>query len=162
VAATGIPERVRAQLLAAGIKAEVCDGVHVEPTDESFRQVVEFARGSEWDGFVAIGGGSSITAKAVDLMTTYPADVMRAAGLLGADPAGAGAAGRRELLPATLVDLMRDVGIPSGLAALGYGEEDVPGLVEGALRQQRLLAVAPRPGSGDDIAEILRASMANW
>jgi alcohol dehydrogenase class IV len=57
---------------------------------------------------------------------------------------------------------MRDIGIPSGLAALGYGEEDVPALVEGTLRQQRLLAVAPRPVTGDDVAGILRASMENW
>jgi hypothetical protein len=34
--------------------------------------------------------------------------------------------------------------------------------VEGTLRQQRLLVMAPRPVSGDDIAEILRASMENW
>ena len=52
--------------------------------------------------------------------------------------------------------------IPSGLTALGYGEEDVPALVEGTLRQQRLLVMAPRPVNGDDIAGILRASMENW
>ena len=380
VAATGIPERVCRGLIESGLKAEIYDGVHVEPTDESFRQAIEFAQGSEWDGFVAIGGGSSIdTAKAINLMTTYPTDLMdyvnkpigggkappgplkplvavpttagtgaestpvcvldilamkvksgishwrlrptlavvdplttltmsppvtaacgmdvvchalesytarpfsayprkrpeervaycganpisdlwaeralqlvstsfrtavlagheleartdmvlaatfagmgfgnagvhiphacgypiagmvrhyrpagwpdhplvphgqsvsvaapaafrftypadparhlRAAELLGADPSGAGAAGQGGLLPATLVALMRDIGIPSGLMALGYGEEDVPALVEGTLRQQRLLVMAPRPVSGDDIAEILRASMENW
>ena len=44
---------------------------------------------------------------------------------------------------------MRDVGAPSGVAELGYGEDDVPALVEGALKQQRLLVVAPRePGAG--------------
>ena len=30
---------------------------------------------------------------------------------------------------------MRDTGILNGLSALGYGEADVPGLVEGALKQ---------------------------
>jgi hydroxyacid-oxoacid transhydrogenase len=54
---------------------------------------------------------------------------------------------------------MRDVGAPSGLAALGYGEDDVPALVEGALKQERLLAVAPRAPSPDDLAAILRASL---
>ena len=54
---------------------------------------------------------------------------------------------------------MRDVGAPSGLAALGYGEDDVPALVEGALRQQRLLAVAPRAPRAEDLAAILRASI---
>ena len=36
---------------------------------------------------------------------------------------------------------------PRGLAAYGYGEEDVDAIVEGALRQQRLLAVSPRPAT---------------
>ena len=57
---------------------------------------------------------------------------------------------------------MRDVGAPDGIAALGYGEEDIPALVEGALRQQRLLVIAPRDVGGDDLAGILRASLRNW
>ena len=39
-----------------------------------------------------------------------------------------------------------------GLRALGYGK-DVP-VVEGALRQERLLAVAPREPDADDLAAI--------
>jgi len=54
---------------------------------------------------------------------------------------------------------MRDVGMPGGLAAVGYSESDVPDLVEGALQQQRLLAVAPRDVTGDDLASIFLASM---
>jgi hydroxyacid-oxoacid transhydrogenase len=65
-------------------------------------------------------------------------------------------------LPDALIALMRDVGAPSGLAALGYGEDDIPALVEGALRQQRLLVLAPREPDADDLAQILRDSMANW
>ncbi len=62
-------------------------------------------------------------------------------------------------LPEALRALMRDVGAPDGLRALGYGEDDVPALVEGALRQQRLLAVAPREPDADDLAAILTASL---
>jgi alcohol dehydrogenase class IV len=51
------------------------------------------------------------------------------------------------------------VGAPSGIAELGYGEEDLPALVEGARRQQRLLAVAPREPSDADLEAILRASL---
>jgi alcohol dehydrogenase class IV len=65
-------------------------------------------------------------------------------------------------LPDALRDLMRDVGAVRGLADLGYGDEDVPALVRGALKQQRLLAVAPREAGPEDLARILRASMANW
>jgi hydroxyacid-oxoacid transhydrogenase len=57
---------------------------------------------------------------------------------------------------------MRDVGAPSGIAELGYGEDDVPALVEGALKQQRLLAVAPKDPSERDLTHILNASMRNW
>jgi hydroxyacid-oxoacid transhydrogenase len=67
-----------------------------------------------------------------------------------------------DTLPDLLRDLMRDVGAPRGLAELGYGEQDVPALVEGALRQQRLLAVAPREVGERDLAAILRASVVNW
>ena len=58
---------------------------------------------------------------------------------------------------------MRDIGIPNGLGAVGYGEADVDDLVEGTLKQQRLLATAPRevdrggPGRG-----ILRRSLELW
>ena len=61
----------------AGLKPTIFTGVHVEPTDQSMREAVDFARDTEWDGFVAIGGGSSIdTAKAINLLTTNPGDLM--------------------------------------------------------------------------------------
>ena len=47
-------------------------------------------------------------------------------------------------LPQVLTELMRDVGAPSGVRELGYGEDDISALVEGAIKQQRLLVVAPR------------------
>jgi hydroxyacid-oxoacid transhydrogenase len=74
IAATGAPQRVAAAAKSAGLTVEIYDQVHVEPTDVSIRGAVDFAKQSEWDGFIAVGGGSSIdTAKAVNLMTTYPA-----------------------------------------------------------------------------------------
>jgi alcohol dehydrogenase class IV len=57
---------------------------------------------------------------------------------------------------------MRDVGAPSGIAELGYDEDDVPALVAGALKQQRLLVIAPREASERDLAHILNASMRLW
>jgi hydroxyacid-oxoacid transhydrogenase len=67
-----------------------------------------------------------------------------------------------DTLPDVLRALMRDVGAPSGIAELGYGEDDVPALVEGALKQQRLLVVSPREVGADDLGHILNASMKNW
>jgi hydroxyacid-oxoacid transhydrogenase len=78
VAATGAPQRIAEQFAAYGIEARVYDGVHVEPSDESMRAAIEHARASgPWDAFVAVGGGSSIdTAKAVNLLTTNPGELM--------------------------------------------------------------------------------------
>ncbi|ROR89599.1 hydroxyacid-oxoacid transhydrogenase [Nocardioides aurantiacus] len=67
-----------------------------------------------------------------------------------------------EALPSVLADLMRDITIPNGLAAVGYGEGDVDALVEGTLKQQRLLATSPREVTEDDAADILRGSLENW
>ena len=78
VAATGSPQRVADQMTGLGIEAVVFDGSHVEPTDESLKYAVDWARDNgPWDAFVAVGGGSSIdTAKAIDLMTTNPGELM--------------------------------------------------------------------------------------
>jgi alcohol dehydrogenase class IV len=67
-----------------------------------------------------------------------------------------------DALSATIVELSRDVGIPNGLAAFGYDESDLDGLVAGAMKQQRILAIAPRPVGEDDLAGIFRRSMQNW
>ena len=78
VAATGAPQRVAEQMAEFGIDARVFDGAHVEPTDESLQQAIDVARAEgPWDAFVAVGGGSSIdTAKAINLLTTNPGELM--------------------------------------------------------------------------------------
>jgi hydroxyacid-oxoacid transhydrogenase len=49
------------------------DRVRVEPTDASFREAIAVAAQGRFDGFVAVGGGSTIdTAKAANLYSTYP------------------------------------------------------------------------------------------
>ncbi len=84
----------------------------------------------------------------------------RAAQLLspGAEPTGDPA----ELLPSVLIALMRDIDIPDGIGAVGYDEGDIPDLVEGTMKQQRLLATAPKPVTEDDIAGIYRRSLSLW
>lgn len=59
------------------IEFALFDRVHVEPTDASFREAIEFARAEPFDAFVAVGGGSTIdTAKAANLYSCYPADLL--------------------------------------------------------------------------------------
>jgi len=72
--ATLLPVRtVLESLDEAGVDATLYDRVRVEPTDASFKDAIGFAASGEYDGFVAVGGGSTIdTAKAVNLYTTHP------------------------------------------------------------------------------------------
>jgi len=93
---------------------------------------------------------------------TAPDRHLRAAALMGAPVDGLGERERREALPAALIALMRDTGIPNGLTAVGYGEHDIAALVEGTLKQPRLLAGAPRPVGAADLEWILRDSMQYW
>ena len=73
----GLAERVRALIQEAGIAVDIFDDVHIEPTDRSFEQIASFVRGRDYDGFVAVGGGSVIdSTKAANLFTTYPAPVL--------------------------------------------------------------------------------------
>ncbi len=65
-------------------------------------------------------------------------------------------------LPEIIIQLMKDVGAPSGVRELGYGEEEIDDLVDGAMKQQRLLVGAPKEVSEEDLANILRESMENW
>ena len=67
-----------------------------------------------------------------------------------------------EQLPSALIDLMRDVGIPNGIGAVGYTEDDISDLVPGTMKQQRLLATCPRTPSEEDIADIFAKSIQNW
>lgn len=64
-------------LRTAGTDAVLYDRARVEPTDVSFKDAIEFASDGGFDGFVAVGGGSSMdTAKAANLYSTYPADFL--------------------------------------------------------------------------------------
>ncbi len=111
--------------------------------------------------FVPHGISVIVTAPAV-FRRTFDADPGRhlqvASLLLGEDASD----GDAETLPSALIALMRDIDVPSGVAAFGYGEEDVDALVEGAMKQQRLLVLAPVEVGPRDLAAILRESMANW
>ncbi len=91
-----------------------------------------------------------------------PAAHLRAADALGADTRGASPEDGGELLATRLIAMMRATGLPNGLSALGYGEADIPGLVTGASAQQRLLTIAPRPVSDEDLRGLYAAAMRYW
>jgi hydroxyacid-oxoacid transhydrogenase len=64
-------------LRSAGLEAVLFDQVRIEPTDASFKEAIQFAVDGQFEGYVAVGGGSSMdTAKAANLYATYPADFL--------------------------------------------------------------------------------------
>src|SRR5215468_190332 len=64
-------------LRGQGIDPVLYDQARVEPTDQSFKAAIAFAVAGNFDGYVAVGGGSVMdTAKAANLYATYPADFL--------------------------------------------------------------------------------------
>ncbi|HEX3588374.1 MAG TPA: hydroxyacid-oxoacid transhydrogenase [Pseudonocardiaceae bacterium] len=108
------------------------------------------------------GQAVSLTAPAAFRFTfaSAPERHLRAANLLG--PGVPEQADPKEQLPAVLIALMRDVGIPNGISGVGYGADDVADLVPGTMKQQRLLATCPRPAGEEEVAAVLRESLVNW
>jgi alcohol dehydrogenase class IV len=85
---------------------------------------------------------------------------VRAAELL--DPSAERPADLADFLPSVLVRLMRDIGIPAGIGAVGFDKADIASLVEGTMKQQRLLATAPKPVGADDVTGIFERSISLW
>lgn len=87
---------------------------------------------------------------------------LRMAEALGADVRDADPADAGELLAERVIGLMRATGMPNGLSAVGYGEDDVDALVAGTLPQHRVTKISPRPVNGEALSELFRASMVLW
>ena len=67
-----------------------------------------------------------------------------------------------ESLPYELIKLMKEVGAPSGIKELGYAKKDIPEIIIGAMKQQRLLSIAPKDVREKDLNQILIQSIENW
>lgn len=96
---------------------------------------------------------------------TAPANPQRhlyAANLMGVDTSHAGPEDAGELLASAILDLMRRTGMPNGLAAVGYGPEDVPNLVAGTLPQHRVTKLSPRPFTESELEQLFLDSMTCW
>ena len=105
------------------------------------------------------GMAVSLTAPAAFELTyaSAPDRHDRLAGLLsgGRDAGG----DRRTLLSRLVRELMTDLGLPTHLGDVGYDAGDIDTLVEGSLRQQRLLATAPLDVGADELRGVFRASL---
>jgi hydroxyacid-oxoacid transhydrogenase len=85
-----------------------------------------------------------------------------AAKLMGKDISRASPEDAGEVLARAVVELMRTVGMPNGLSAVGYGPEDVDKLVEGTLPQHRVTKLSPRPASAEDLKQLFLDSLRLW
>jgi alcohol dehydrogenase class IV len=110
------------------------------------------------------GISTALTAPACFRFTapTSPAKHARIAELLGASTGGLSVSDAANLLPEAIVRLLKDVGCPNGLSAVGYSTADIPKMVEGGWKQQRLLVGSPRPVTERDLHQILEESMVLW
>ncbi|MDP6058333.1 MAG: iron-containing alcohol dehydrogenase, partial [Pirellulaceae bacterium] len=93
---------------------------------------------------------------------TSPQRHLRAAEALGADTRGADPDVAGGILADCVIDFMRSLEMPNGLAAVGYAETDVPALVEGTLPQHRVTKLSPRPAGEVELGELFRDSLTIW
>jgi hydroxyacid-oxoacid transhydrogenase len=66
------------------------------------------------------------------------------------------------LLADSVIQLMQATHMPNGLAALGFTEADIPALADGALAQQRLTQLAPRPVNREDMLMLFQHALRSW
>lgn len=64
-----------------------------------------------------------------------------------------------EALPRALSELFADIGVPAGIGAFGFGDEDIPALAAGTMKQQRQLSVVPRPVDDAAVRRIFEQSL---
>lgn len=85
-----------------------------------------------------------------------------AARLIGADVEGAAPEDAGRILADAMIVLMRQTGMPSGLAAVGFEGDDIPALVAGTIPQHRVTKLSPRPASEEDLAGLFADAMRYW
>ena len=87
---------------------------------------------------------------------------LEAARLMGMDVSKAKKKDAGELLAQSFINLMKKTGMPNGLSAVGYTSKDVDKMVQGTLPQRRVLNIAPRPVTADDLKALFLESMTCW
>lgn len=64
-----------------------------------------------------------------------------------------------ELLASLIIELMKQLDIPNGLRAIGYGEKDIPALVKGTLPQHRVTKLSPREAKAADLERMFKDAL---
>jgi alcohol dehydrogenase class IV len=143
-------------------------GVHI-PHAMSYA-VAGQVRGFHPDGYpgaeplVPHGMSVILNAPAVFRLTasTDPRRHIEAAGHLGADVTDVTEDDAGAVLADDLIRIMRAVGMPNGLSAVGYAEADCAALADGAWPQQRLLKNAPVESDKAMLADMFGGALRYW
>ena len=91
-----------------------------------------------------------------------PARHREAARLLGADVSDVDDHAAGDVLAGELIRIMRQTGMPSGLAEIGFTEDDLDALVAGTVPQHRVTKLSPRPASAADLRSLFQDAMRYW
>ncbi len=87
---------------------------------------------------------------------------LHVAEMLGADIEDATPADSGLLLSQQLIGIMKKLNMPNGLQGVGYTQDDVPALVEGAITQHRLTKLSPRPAGQKAMLALFDDAMTYW
>ncbi len=66
------------------------------------------------------------------------------------------------MLAGAVIDLLREIGVPNGLSAVGYGPDAAAELAAGAMPQHRVIKLAPREVREQDLRQLFLDSMTIW
>jgi alcohol dehydrogenase class IV len=66
------------------------------------------------------------------------------------------------ILANSIIAMMKTTGIPNGLRAVGYTEEDLEDLTDGAFPQKRLIENAPLPIGRNQLKDLFKKALTYW
>ena len=87
---------------------------------------------------------------------------LRAARALGIDVSNASPADAGEIVADRIIEIMKLLNIPNGLAAVGYTKTDIPALVQGTLPQHRVTKLSPNPAGEKELTKLFQDAMSYW
>jgi len=81
---------------------------------------------------------------------------------MGVKTLGSGADSVGHALREAFIGFMQSIGMPNGLSAVGYTSGDIPALVEGTLKQKRLIALSPETVTQQAVETMIERSLVIW